>query len=64
MATTISVSQELKDKLKNLSRAGDSYEDVIAKMYEITRKHMLKAYLYDESDSLTLDEARRKLKNG
>ena len=64
MATTISISPELKEKLKNLGRAGDSYEDVIWKMYELTRKNMLLAYLYDESDSITIEEARKRLKNG
>lgn len=57
MATTISISEEMKEKLKNLGRAGDSYEDVIRRMYELTRKNILMAYLYDESDSLGIDEA-------
>lgn len=57
MATTISISTELKEKLKNLGRAGDSYEDVIRRMYEMARKNLLLAYLYDESDSVSIDEA-------
>ncbi|MFH1181489.1 MAG: antitoxin VapB family protein [Candidatus Woesearchaeota archaeon] len=57
MATTISISVEMKEKLKNLGRAGDSYDDVIRKMYEVTRKNLLMTYLYDESDSVGIDEA-------
>jgi predicted CopG family antitoxin len=57
MATTIAISQDLKLKLKNLGRAGDSYEDVIRKMYEFNRKSILQAYLYDTTDSITVDEA-------
>jgi len=64
MATTISISKEMKENLKNLGRAGDSYEDVIQKMYEITKKTILMNYLYDESDSITIKEARKRLKNG
>jgi predicted CopG family antitoxin len=60
MATTISISEELKDKIRNLGRTGDSYEDVIRKMYEATSKHLLLAYLYDESDSVSIDEALAK----
>ncbi|MFH1073096.1 MAG: antitoxin VapB family protein [Nanoarchaeota archaeon] len=64
MATTISISTDLKEKLRNLGRAGDSYEDVIHRMYELTRKSLLLSYLYDESDSVRIDdaikEARRK----
>jgi predicted CopG family antitoxin len=57
MATTISISNDLKEKLKNLGRAGDTYEDVIKKMYEVTRKQILVNYLHDTSDSISIDEA-------
>lgn len=57
MATTIAISEETKKKLKNLGRTGDSYEDVIKKMYEITKERILLDYLYDESDSVNIDEA-------
>ncbi|MFH1175020.1 MAG: hypothetical protein V1725_07860 [archaeon] len=57
MATTISISTALRDKLKNLGRTGESYEDVIARMYEATRKNLLLAYLYDTSDCVSIDEA-------
>ncbi|MDD9952758.1 MAG: hypothetical protein OXR66_00310 [Candidatus Woesearchaeota archaeon] len=63
MATTISISQEMKGKLKNLGRAGDSYEDVIRRMYEITKRSLLLHYVYDESDSISIAEARKRLKN-
>lgn len=57
MATTISISEDLKEKLKNLGRAGDTYEDVIRKMYDISRKQILLTYLYDTSNSVSIDEA-------
>lgn len=57
MASTISISEEMKEKLRNLGRAGESYEDVIRRMYELTRKNMIMAYLYDETDSVPIDEA-------
>lgn len=62
MATTISISHELKEKIRNLGRAGDSYEDVIKRMYDITSKHLLLTYLYDESDSISIDEAIKEAK--
>ena len=64
MATTISISKKLKEDLRNLGRAGDSYEDIIQRMYELTKKELLIKYLYDESDSITLDEAKKRIKNG
>lgn len=57
MATTISISKDLKENLKNLGRAGDSYEDIIRKMYEATKKELLLTYLYDETDSISIDDA-------
>ncbi len=57
MATTISISTDLKEKLRNLGRGGDSYEDVIRRMYEVTRRNLLMAYLYDLSGSVTIDDA-------
>ena len=62
MASTISISHELKNNIKNLGRAGDSYEDVIRKMYEITKKQLLQQYLYDEKDTETIDEAIKEAK--
>jgi len=49
----------MKEKLKDLGRAGDSYEDVIRRMYAITRKQLLLEWLYDTNDSVSTDEARR-----
>ncbi len=64
MNTTIAISKELKEKLRNLGRTGDTYEDVIRRMYEASSKTILTQYLYDETDSITLKEARDRLKNG
>jgi len=52
----------MKENLRNLGRAGDSYEDVIRKMYEITKKQLLMNYLYDTSDSIPIDEAIKQAK--
>ena len=57
MATTISISDDLKMKIRDLGRAGESYDDVIRRMYELTKKNILLAYLYDESDSISIDQA-------
>lgn len=61
MATTISVSKETKELLKNLGRTGDSYEDVIKRMYESTKKQLLINYLYDEEGCYSIDEARKEI---
>ena len=57
MATTISISGEMREKLRQLGKGGDTYDDVIRRMYEATKKSILMQYLYDESDSIVIDEA-------
>jgi len=57
MATTIAVSNEMKEKIRNLGRAGDSYDDIIRRMYAAACENMLRSYLYDTSDSVPIDEA-------
>lgn len=63
MATTISISEETREKLRNLGKTGESYDAVINRMYEIVRKNMLRAYLYDTTDCITPKEALRRLNN-
>ena len=62
MASTISISNEMKDNLKNLGRAGESYEDVIKRMYELTKKQILLHYLYDDKECISIDEAIKEAK--
>lgn len=57
MNTTISISQEMKEKLRNLGKAGDTYEDVIKKIYDIANEHILISYLHDTSDSVPIQDA-------
>ncbi len=60
--STIRVSEKLKENLRNLGRAGDSFEDIISRMYALTKKNLLMAYLYDESDSVPIEEALKRAK--
>ena len=62
MVTTISLSEEMRDKLKNLGRTGESYDEVLRRMYEIVRKNMIRAYLYDTTDCITAEEALKEAK--
>ena len=57
MVTTISLSEEMREKLKHLGKAGDSYDDIVRRMYEATKKNLIMQYLYDDSDSVGIDEA-------
>jgi len=62
MATTISITTEMREKLRNLGRAGESYDEIIRRMYDASIAQMLRSYLYDTSDSVTIDEALKEAK--
>ena len=57
MATTISISEETKETLKNFGRTGDSYDDVIRKICDFTARDYLRYWLYNDSESIAIDEA-------
>jgi len=61
MNTTIALSKELKEKISKLGNAGDTYEDVLEKMYESARRNLIRDWLYDESNSITIAEARKEI---
>jgi len=60
MNTTIAISKELKEKISKLGNAGDTYEDVIEKMYESARRNLIRDWLYNE-ESMTIAEARAEI---
>ena len=57
MVTTISLSEEMKEKLRHLGKAGETYDDIVRRMYEATKKNLLLNYLNDISDSVSIDMA-------
>lgn len=62
--TTIQVSNELKDKLKSFGTKDDTYETIINRIYEMAVKEQLRTFLYGDSNTVTVDEARRMIDEG
>ncbi len=58
MNTTISVSIEMKERLRSLGRSGESYDDIIRRLCDQTHQNILERFLYDDSNSYTIEEAR------
>lgn len=57
-ATTISISTHTRAKLKEFGMKGESYDDIINKLYQSACKRQLYDILFNEDDSMNLDEAR------
>lgn len=56
MATTIQVSEETKKKLQSFGTKGDSYDDIINRVYSMAVKEQLRDFLY-EGKGIPIDEA-------
>ena len=50
--TTIQISKETREKLKEIGRKGQSYDDIIEKLLEVSRKVMF----FNELDGIAENE--------
>ena len=56
MATTIQVDESTKKKLQSFGTKGDSYDDIINRIYSMAVKEQLRQFLF-EGDAISIDEA-------
>lgn len=54
--STIQVGEETKEKLRSFGSKGETYEQIINRLYDIAVKEQLKAFL-TEKDAVPIDEA-------
>lgn len=54
--TTIQVDVETRDKIKSLGRMGETYSDVLNKLYKLALNKQMENYLMDTSGYIDLDE--------
>jgi len=62
MNTTIAVSEEIRDQLKEFGNKGETYDQVLARLLNSAKERQLQELLMDTTDCLTIKEARAKLK--
>ncbi len=63
MNTTISISAEIRDKIKEFGNKGDTYTDILVKLYESAKQRQLQDLLMDTSNCITIEEAKQRLKS-
>ena len=61
MNTTIAISTEMRDKIKEFGHKGEFYTQILDRLYKSACERQLQELLMDSSDSITLEEAREKL---
>ena len=57
--TTIQLSKETKDKLSTFGIKGESYEDIIERIYNLALKEQLREFLMSDKGFIPIEEAIR-----
>ena len=55
--TTIQLSKETRDKISSLGRKGESYEEIITRIYSIAIKEQLREFLMSEEGFIPIEDA-------
>ena len=59
--TTIAVTNEVKNEIMEFGLKGETYSDILKRLIASARKRMLHDLLFDEKDTITIEEARREV---
>ena len=62
MNTTISISSEVRDKIKEFGNKGDTYTDILNKLYESAKQRQLQDLLMDTSNCIPIEDALKRAK--
>lgn len=58
--TMIQVNTTTRDLIKSLGRMGETYDDVLQRMYQQTTENMMAKLLLDTSDSISIQDILKK----
>lgn len=59
--STIQLSKETKRKISSFGNKGESYEDILKKIYSMALKEQVRQFLMNEEDSITLEEFKKEI---
>ncbi len=60
--TTIAITNEIKEKIKEFGGKGETYSEIIARLLKSARERQLRDLLLNEEGTITVDEALAKAK--
>lgn len=61
MATTIAVSEDIRDRIKEIGNKGETYDEIIERLLNIFREKQIHELLMDTKGTITIKEARKRL---
>ncbi len=59
--TTVQLSKETKEKISSFGTKGESYDEILKRIYALAVKEQLKEFLMSGKGFISLEEARREL---
>tara|TARA_B100000315_G_C14082374_1_gene365450 strand:+ start:45 stop:248 length:204 start_codon:yes stop_codon:yes gene_type:complete len=62
MITTIQLTQETKEQIQSFGQKGETYEDILKRLYEIAKQNQLREFLLSSKNTISLEEARKRHK--
>jgi len=62
MHTTIAISHEIRDQIKDFGNKGETYDEILARLLNSAKERQLQELLMDDKDCITIDEALAKAK--
>jgi len=60
MPTTIQIDHETKEKIKTFGLKGETYQEIINRLYNIAIKDQLHQLLMSSKNTISLEEVRRR----
>lgn len=55
--TTIAIAKDIKNKIDEFGNKGETYSDILVKIYNAAKKTQLRDLLMDETDTISVEEA-------
>jgi len=59
--TTIQLSRETKKKIASFGNKGESYDEIIQRIYNVAVKTQLRDFLMTSEDTVSLKDARKEV---
>ena len=59
--TTIQLSEETKNKISSFGSKGESYDEIIKRIYNMAVKVQLREFLMSSHNTISIEEARRQV---
>ena len=59
--TTIQLSKETKEKISTFGIKGESYDNILKRIYSLAVKEQLREFLLSSEDTISIEDARKEL---